>query len=231
MNHCIEALETEAFSAEREWTAEGIPVLRAAISLPQPTVRDSRTARRIYRFYQLQGRSYFRYCENWLVPQAAAHCRQALADSAPLPLYTAQLTYRVTCSENGFWSLHTDSREFTGGKTQVLRRGDTWDLHTGYPVPITTFFPRQAHVRALLLKTAAAEIRRQEEAGIAQYSASWPQAMKRTFNRNHFYLTPEGLCFFWQIYAIAPSAEGIPVFRIPFGENGCLPLQDIRRKV
>lgn len=219
MKETLQALELETFSAEREWTAEGIPILRAEISLPQPTDRKNRTARRIHRFYQLQGRSYLRYCENWLAPRAAADCRLALASSAPLPQYTARLTYRITCNEGGILSLHTDSHEFAGGKPLVLRHGDTWDLGSGYPLPITAFFSGRAPIRKQLLQTAATEIRRQEDTGIAHYRDDWPQALKRSFNRNHFYITPEGLWVFWQMYAIAPAAEGIPAFCLPF-ENG-----------
>lgn len=222
MKNCIRQLEIETFSAEREWDVEGIPVLRADISLPCPVSPDSRIQRRIERFYQLQSRSYLRYCENWLAPKAAADCRQALTDSAPLPQYTARLTYQITCNENGILSLFTDSREFTGGKPLVLRRGDTWDLQTGYPLPASAFFPRHTPLRRLLLRTAADEIRRQEDAGISRYADNWPQAMKRTWNRSSFYITPDSFCYFWQMYAIAPAAEGIPVFSIPFCSGICL---------
>ena len=222
MKHCIQQLETETFFAQREWTAEGIPVLCAEISLPRPIAPDNRISRRIHRFYQLQGHSYLRYCEHWLAPKAAADCRQALMDSTPLPQYTARLTCHITCNEAGIFSLYTDTQEFTGGPTLMLRRSDTWDLRTGYPLPVSAFFPKQARIRSLLLQTAAAEIRRQEEAGTAAYAPSWPQTMKRTFNRNHFYITPDAFCFFWQMYAIAPSTEGFPTFSIPFRENICL---------
>lgn len=215
------ALETEEFTAEREWTAEDIPVLKATVSLPRPIERNGRVGRRIDRFYQLQARSYFRYCENWLFPKAAAEYRQALADSAPLPCCTASLTYRVTCSEKGIWSLHTDTRECLGGRTEILRRGDTWDLRTGYPIPLGDFFPRRTPVRKLLFQTAEAEIRRQEAAGMARYHEKWRQELRRNFNRENYYVTPEGLQFFWQMYAIAPWAEGVPTFSLPFGEQGC----------
>lgn len=222
MKNLIQQLEIETFSAQREWTVDGIPVLQADISLPCPTAPAGRIQRRIERFYQLQSRSYLRYCENWLAPKAAADCRQAMADSAPLPQYTARLTYQITCNENGILSLFTDSHEFTGGKTLVLRRGDTWELQTGYPLPATAFFPRHTALRKLLLRTAAEEIRRQEEAGISRYAESWPQSMKRTWNRSNFYITPDSFRFFWQMYAIASAAEGIPVFSIPFREGICL---------
>lgn len=222
MKEILQSLELETFSAQREWLAEGIPVLRAEIALPCPTDKRNRIARRIHRFYQLQGRSYLRYCENWLAPKAAADCRLALADSAPLPQYTARLTYRVTCNQNGILSLHTDSHEYSGGRPLVLRHGDTWDLAGGYPLPITAFFPGRTPVRRQLLQTVSAEIRRQEAAGVARYREDWPQALKRTFNRNHYYITPEELYVFWQMYAIAPAAEGIPAFALTFGNGPCV---------
>ena len=226
MKHCIDRLEIETLSAQREWITEGISALCAEISLPRPTVPDSRILRRIQRFYQLQSRSYLRYCEHWLAPKAAADCRRALLDSSPLPEYTARLTFQVTCNEAGILSLYTESSEFTGGRPLVLRRGDTWDLHTGYPMPASAFFMPRVPMRKLLLTTAAQEIRRQEELGIARYEEGWPQAMKHSFNRSNFYITPEAFCFFWQMYAIAPAAEGIPTFSLPFDGSPdlCSPL-------
>lgn len=220
MEDCLR-LETETFAAEREWTVDDIPILTAAVSVPRPMDRRSRAARRIDRFYQLQARAYFRYCENWLFPKAAAAYRQALADSGPLPSCSASLGYTVTCSERGLWSLHTDTRECMGGRTEVLRRGDTWDLRTGYPIPLSDFFPHRTPVRKLLLQTAAEEIARQEAAGIARYHDKWRQELRRSCNRENFYVTPEGIRFFWQMYAVAPAAEGIPTFTLPFGEAGC----------
>ena len=220
MGDRLQELETEVFAAEREWTVDEIPVLRATLSLPRPVDRSSRAGRRIDRFYQLQARSYLRYCENWLFPRAAAEYRQALENSAPLPRCTAALSYQVTCSERGIWSLHTDTRECLGGRPELLRRGDTWDLRTGYPIPLSAFFPRREPIRKHLLETAAAEIARQESEGTACYHEKWRQELRRSFNRENYFITPEAICFFWQMYAIAPWAEGIPTFCLPLGQRG-----------
>lgn len=210
-------------TAEREWTADGIPVLTASVSLPEPAARGSRAMRRIGWFYRLEMRSYLRYCQTMLFPKAAELCRQALENSAPQPRCAAALSYRVTYASDGLWSLSADAREQFGGHTRILRRGDTWNLLTGYPVPLTEFFPPRFPVRKYLLKRAGAEIVRQEEAGIARYHDSWRQELRRAFSRENFYLTPEGLCFFWQMQAIAPTAEGIPTFLVPYGEECRLP--------
>ena len=72
-------LRTEPFAAEREWTVEDIPVLTASVTVPRPAPAENRVSRRIHRYYQLQCRSYLRYCEHWLLPQAEAAYREALA--------------------------------------------------------------------------------------------------------------------------------------------------------
>ena len=149
MKTCLTELRTEPFAAEREWTVEGIPVLTAAVELPQPQGADA-VSRRIRRYYQAQCKAFLRYCERWLFPQAEAEYRAALAASAPLPCFRAELGYRVTYNSGGLWSLYTQSREVTG-HTLLTRRGDTWDLAAGYPVPLSAFFPARSPWRRQLL--------------------------------------------------------------------------------
>ena len=134
MNASRNQLHTEPFVTEREWAEDGIPILTASVSVPQPVPASGRTARRISRFYRLQSRAFLRYCERWLFPQARAEYYAALTISAPLPHFRAELHYRVTYNEGGLWSLYTQSREATlPGQTLLTRHGDTWDLATGYP--------------------------------------------------------------------------------------------------
>ena len=208
-------MKMEPFTAQREWTVEGIPVLSAEAAVPQPVGTTDRTARRIRRYYQAQLRAFLRYCEKWLLPQAAAEYRAALESSAPLPNFRAELRYEVTYQDQRFLSLYTQSREETG-QTQLTRRGDTWDLAEGYPARLSAFFrsPRR------LLGPISEEIRRQERAGAARYRENWPRAVRYHFNPQNYYLTPEGIAVFFPMYAIAPGAEGIPTFLIPYGQEG-----------
>ena len=221
MREHLPQLHTEPFSAEREWTVEGIPVLTATVSLPQPVPLENRVSRRIHRYYQLQCRSFLRYCEGWLFPQAEAEYHAALAASAPLPQFRAELGYHVTRNEGGLWSLYTQSREVTlPGRTLLTRRGDTWDLAAGYPVALSACFPQARGWKRQLLAAAEAEIQRQERAGVARYHEGWRRALRRQFNAQNYYLTETGLAFFYPMYAIAPAMEGIPVFTIPYGTPG-----------
>lgn len=215
-----ESLETGTFFTERTWTVEGIPVLTARITLPQPTETVTRLTRRIRRYYRTQARAYLRYCERQLFPMAATAYRTARENSTPLPDLTAELICCVTCNEGGFWSLYTQSREPSeDGRMMVRRWGDTWDLRTGYPVPLSHFFAAHSGWKRRLLALAAKEIQRQEDGGCAQYLPGWRRRLRRYFNTMNFYLTPEGLAFFYPMYAIAPAVEGIPVFLCPWKDT------------
>lgn len=215
-------LSTEPLTEERTWTVEEIPVLTASLSLPAPAESASGgAARRIRRYYQLQSRAFLRYCEHWLLPAAEAEYRAALAASAPLPLFRAELSYQVTYHEDGLWSLYTQSRERgSDGRPLLTRRGDTWDLATGYPVPLAAFFPRRSGWRRQLLAAAEAEARRREAAGAARWNEDWRRCLRRRFNPENFYLTGDGLALFYPMYALAPASAGIPVFTVPYGDGG-----------
>ena len=217
MKEHLQHLDTRPLPLEREWTVEGIPVLCLTGSLPQPVGKPSRALRRIQRYYQHQAKCYLRYCQRFLLPLAVEAHRAALAASAPLPLYTAQLRYEVTCNEGRVWSLYTESREVLGGDVTVLRRGDTWDLRAGYPLPLSACFPRRWPVRKTLLTLAAEAIRSRN----GPWREDWQLRLRRSFNRENYYLTPEGVCCFWQMYALAPAELGCPSFLLPYGEGGC----------
>lgn len=222
-------LSTEPLAAERTWTVEEIPVLTASVSLPTPAEGASgAAARRIRRYYQLQSRAFLRYCQRWLLPEAEAEYRAALTASAPLPQLRAELSYQVTYNESGLWSLYTQSRERgADGRTLLTRRGDTWDLASGYPVPLAAFFPRRCGWKKALLAAAEAEIRRREAAGAARWNEDWRRSLRRRFNPENFYLTGDGLAFFYPMYALAPAASGIPVFTLPYGAGGpALPVRE-----
>lgn len=215
----LNVMTIEPFVAEREWTVEEIPVLSAQVTVPQPVPAADRVSRRIRKYYQLQCRSYLRYCEKWLLPQAKAEYQAALASSTPLPHFRAELWYQVTYREGRFLSLYTQSRETLGRSTALTRRGDTWDLVQGFPVPLQSFFPPRSAWKKQLTALAAEEIQRQERAGISQYHEGWRKLLRRRFDPQNYYLTEDGAAFFYPMYAIAPAAEGIPTFLIPYGDR------------
>ena len=235
MNEPLTQLHAEAMTAEREWTVEEIPVLSASISLPEPVPAADKVSRKVGLkileddkgfFPDYNGAFFVREDVLEQYPELEGILNQ-LSGKIPTE-QMAELTYQVTYNDGGLWSLYTQSREsgFSGRPT-LLRHGDTWDLTSGYPVPLSAFFPRRSGWKRRLMEAAEAEIQRQETAGISRYHEGVRRLLRRHFNPQNFYLTAEGLSFFYPMYAIAPAMEGIPVFTLPYGQGGpALPARD-----
>ena len=216
-------LETKEQTIQRVWTVEDIPVLQASVALPEPQSAKDAAARRIRRYYQLQSRFFLRYCETQLYPCAASEYHAAVSVSKALPAFQAQMTYQVTWNSGGVWSLYTQLRETTlPGQTHLRRWGDTWDLRSGYLLPLPIFFPPRHPWKKQLLYLASESISQQEASGNARYHEHWRRALRRHLNSRNYYLTEDGLVFFYPMYAIAPAEERIPTFCVPPGTGGLL---------
>ncbi len=198
---------------ERGFTHEGRTVLHASVRLPQCRSQDPR-ARRVDRYYERMARSYLKYCETFAAEQA----QRALADT-DAPCVRAELTYRKTLAQDHLCSLYIDAAERGGVPPRlIVRRGDTWDLREGYPLPVTAF-TSEKNIRRLLLRAAYEQAKCQQAAGVAEYYENLTARLRRSFNTENFYLTPDTFCWFYQMYAIAPAMEGVPVFTLPFEDN------------
>lgn len=209
-------LELQPYTLEREWTTEDIPVLSASVTVPLAGSAHDKTSRRISRYYQTLCRSFLKYCEQDLLPRAKTEWQYALSVSAPFKPFQAILNYRITYHDSHFLSLYTQSVESCGQQSLKLRYGDTWDLASGYPVPLPAFFKHHSPWKRRILEQIADEIQKQESAGIMQYHAHQRQELRRFLNPQNFYLCDDGISVFFPMYSIAPAAAGIPAFLIPY---------------
>lgn len=202
-----------AMPYEKTWDVDGVPVLHALISLPCP---EEKAQRRIRRYYQLQSRAFLRYCESFLLPEAKSSFAQALSESHPFHCRETELNYRITYQEGSLLSLYTQSRE---PGPLVIRRGDTWDLSEGAPVPLSRFFRRRGLWRRVFYHAACADLERRQRGGAADLREDWRHQLKRSLNPRNYYLTEEGLTFFLPMYALGGAQLGIPTFTVPWNEK------------
>ncbi len=201
--------------------ADEIPLLTAQASLP---ALDGHRSRRFNRYYQSLADSFVRSCRTQLFPDAEALYRQSLSTAAPLPQWHAELRTVFTCRTDSLVSLYTDTVITGTPRRQVLRRADTWDLRSGLLLPLREFFPPHAPYRRSLLQAAQTQIEAQLAQGISLYHEDWPARLRTAFHSHRFYLTEDGLRFFYPMYAIAPAAEGIPTFSLPYdAQSGPFP--------
>ena len=72
-----------------------------------------------------------------------------------------------------------------------------------------------------LLELAVGQMEEQERRGLVRCHESWRRDIHRVFHAHRFYLTEEGLCFFFPPGSLAPASEGIPTFCLPYdGQTG-----------
>ncbi len=215
----LSEFQAEAMEAERVWDADGAIILQARARLPQPSDADRRWLK-IRAFYRLQIRAFFRYCNAELRPWAEREYRAARENSGPIPCFQAELSFQETYRAGRWWSLYVELRENAAPGPPFRRRwGDVWDLLTGYPAPLSDFFPRRCAWKRKLLSIAAAEMERQEKRGLSRYHPDWRRRLRRSFNPRNYYLTPDGIAFFFPMYALAPPMEGLPSFLCPWTET------------
>ena len=198
---------------ELSFCADDLPRLTAQAVLP---CREGKKGGRFNRYYRACADSFHRTCQHELFPRAeAAYCR-ALEDAAPIPQWQAQLTTVITLQREHLISLRSDTRVTGMPQRYAACRGDTWDLRRGLLLSLPDCFPPHASWRRQLLELAAAQIENWETQGIARYHDSWRGTLHKAFHAHRFYLTEEGLCFFFPMSSIAPAAEGIPTFCLPY---------------
>lgn len=214
----------EALTEEKTWEADGVAVLRASVALPQLAGEGARV-KRFNRYYRRFCRAYLTYCERVLLPEAADSCRAAVSVSAPWSAARAELRFRAEQNAKDILSVVCDARETICGLPPFLiRRSEVWDLSAGLPMPLEEFFPPHTRCRRTLLRFAREETLRRIERG-ESFRESWRSMLRRAFNARNFYLTDDGLRFFYPLGAIAPARAGIVSFTMPYdAERGPFPL-------
>lgn len=209
-------LQTRTYINNRCWRADDLPLLTAEAELPH---WEGKGGERFNRYYRSYARAFTRYCEKELLPHLREEYQQAVTSSGVLPSCRAELHTTVTMQTGQLLSLFTDSVETGGPRRLVLRRADTWDLSCGFPMTLSAFFPGGG-CRKKLLALAERKIRAEQEQGISCYHPDYRKELRTHFNAQNFYLTDEGVCFFYQMYTIAPASEGIPLFSLPYDTTG-----------
>lgn len=211
----------QAWEKEKTWELDGITVLCATVALPQ-LEGNSRRARRFNRYYRRLGNAYFVYCEQMLLPYAKAQCRAALESSAPWTHTQAEMHFHITRQTGSLISLFVDAREHNGPVPRLtLRRADTWDTDCMLPMPLGEWFPPRTPYRRRLIRLARETAADQTQRGLAAYHENYRVLLRRCFSSRNYYISDEGLCFFYPMYAVAPAAEGIVVFTLGYdAENG-----------
>ena len=201
---------------KRTFTCNSIPMLTLSILYPKVTLRHYPYAQdSINLQIQAQVCDFLHYASSDLYQQAVVNYKQSQENEFPFRLFEAVLNYEITYNQNCHLSLYRDQYTFTGGAHgSTVRSSNTWNLMSGCNIPLSDFFAGQEH-RASLIE----QITKQAGENPEIYFEDYPALIEKSFNEEHYYLTPSGIAIYYQQYEIAPYSTGIVVFTIPYVDD------------
>lgn len=195
-------------------------VLTYKITYPQFSSRQFAGAvRAINLFYQQKAKTMERNSIKKLYPAAVQQYVFNKKNGYPSMQYQMISECKVTYTADCTISLFCDAYTYQGGANgMTVRTSDTWDLRTSRRRPLSSFFPRGTDVQAMLTAGVIAQIEAQEDE--EAYFDDYQESVQEFFDPDNYYLTPDGLTLYYQVYDIAPHSSGIPEFLFPWQRRG-----------
>lgn len=167
MDAVTSGLNTEIFSAEREWTVEGLPVLTAQVSLPEPWARKTGPPG-VSGGTTAPSAGPFSGTVTAVCSHGARACRRRWADAAPFPAPSgADLSGHLQRGRllESVYPNPGASRRWTHSAAPLGRYLGPAAGLSGFA---SELFPHRRGWKRRLLTLAAQEIQRQETAGYAR---------------------------------------------------------------
>lgn len=198
-------------------------VVTVKINYPQISSESLTSAERSFnRFNEISARHLAGYAHTRLQSDAISHYNYAKQNNFPFNSYELLTVFDVTYNKNNLLSLYSDRYEYTGGAHGItLRSAQTWDIIRGGRLTLRGLFIPGYNYRSEILEQIT-RMAKQNEAQGDFYFDNLEANIIEYFNPLNFYLTDEGIAFYYPLYTIAPYASGIIVFVIPydfFGDN------------
>lgn len=180
--------------------------------------------RKINNNIEMQVQEYFRYATNTLYNEAVNSYMESLKNDYPFHGFEAYMEYKITYNDNCFLSLYADKYEFRGGAHgYTTRKSDTYELCTGEYIYLYCFFKPYTDYELFITQEIIiqAENNLIDNPGI--YFEDYKNLIAENFNPNNFYMSPDGITFYYLQYEIAPYSTGIVEFTIPYKTIGWYP--------
>lgn len=215
-----ESMET----IEEEMQYQGKTVLKFKIEYPRfESARYKRATEKMNTYYKLRSQAFAAWCRTKLYRQAVEQFIYSKKNKYPIMVYEAVDGYTVTYNKECMVSLFNDRYIFSGGAHgNTTRTSNTWDLKSKRRVTAERFFPRGSNYKAYVQEEIIRQITEQMESGEDIYFDDYVDNVQENWDSKSYYLTPEGVVFYFQQYEIAPYSSGIPEFLLPFEKGKVL---------
>ena len=217
MKLAIDSVYVKAFQLKGELSYKGQKLLTYDIKYPQfSSERFKNFTNKLSVYFRAEAELYKKYHVMKLFQMAIDDYEYATANDFPVRTYEVLTVYTVTNNDKYILSLYFDRYEYTGGAHgMTTRSADTWNLRTGRRMDLADFFPGRKDYVNYIIANINSQIPKKEKEEDAYYFDDVDDLVKENFNEKNFYIVPEGVMIFYQLYEIAPYSSGIQTFLIP----------------
>ena len=178
------------------------------------------TARLLNQHFEQKAREHEKYFREHLFTDAKDQYNYAKSAGYPIRAYEALVTYTVTYNLGCVFSLYFDQYEFTGGAHgNTVRHAENWELVQPTLMPLSSLFPPGTDYERRILAAIQQRIQAQASSDPI-FFPDYAKLIKQYFESSQYYLVPDGMYIFYQLYQIAPYVLGIPTFQIPMNAVG-----------
>lgn len=199
-----------------------IPLLDAEITMPVfEGLRLTRAEKRLNGYYALYQKTVERRSKVTLFRRAKKAHALAMKENRSSSPCRLTLSHTVVLEQDGVLSLLRDHSETHGGAKGVsLRSSDNWNMYDGFPLTLESLLPKgKKSFKAVFAALRAGFEGRQAREG-AVFFDKLSSLIRRRFRPDNYFLTPEGIGFFFQAGEVAPVSEGVRSAVIPYRALG-----------
>lgn len=164
-------------------------------------------------FYKHKAMEYKRYCETTLLNMAIQQYQGAVKNDFPIRVFDAVQVFTVTYAENCIISICFENYQYLGGAHgSTIRHSETWNINKCRLIKIEQIVKCPPNYKVFLLNQIEEQIKKNTE----PYFENYAELIRKTFNKDSFFCTPDGIVFYYGQYDIAPYSSGIREFFIPY---------------
>ncbi len=196
----------------------GTLILNYCINYPQ-FIAEKNTSfiKKLNYYYLTKSQIYKEYIETKLYKRAIDDFENAIALGLPIEHYAINSKYNITYNYNFGLSLYFDHYEHTGGAHGITHRiADTWDIRTGKSIMLKDLFFQSDYDINHIIEEIQEQAFHKTNQTNGIYYEDYKSLISANFDIESFYLVPEGVMVYYQLYEIAPFEAGISTFLIPF---------------
>lgn len=127
---------------------------------------------------------------------------------------SASMNWYLTFENGKLLSILTDISVFDGTRRHVRRYAHTWDLFDCVPIAARKAFDTGSAAKRRCIHLICEKIRRKE--GGLPFDKNAESTAARYFDFDRYYLTPNGVAFYYKNGLLFPSDSRCPAFVIPY---------------